>query len=300
MAFTSGSATNYNVLLDTLKTYLVAQGWTVLAYTAGTGLSDVAELHIQFPGVNSFTGVLNIITRHNTSSGFYGWEATVSRTYSSSLAWGTQFGDSPSTFLNMWDASLGYWFYVNDRRLIMSIKVSAVYTSAFWGMFLPFTTPDEYNYPYYVGSNYTGLDDFSNTTAKHFIASPTEHTSFYLSKEAVWMDVGNYDHLDNLAQSATGRILPHGSISVVPSDSRDNFNWMKNSKPNAAGEVIILPCHIVSHLEKKMIGNLDGVFGLPGFGKGTEQVITFGSRNFRIFQDLNRSTDYSFMALEEL
>jgi hypothetical protein len=35
MAFTTGTATDYHDLLLALKTYLLAQGWTINAWSAG-------------------------------------------------------------------------------------------------------------------------------------------------------------------------------------------------------------------------------------------------------------------------
>jgi hypothetical protein len=307
MAFTSGSATNYHTLLTALKTYLESQGWTTLAFTSGTALEDFSELHIRFPGVNSFTGVLNIRTQRNVALGHYGWQSSVSKTWVSSIAWGGQFGESPSVFTNFWDQSLGYWFYVNDRRVIMSVKVSSVYASAFWGMFLPFTTPDEYNYPLYIGSNYSSLKDYAPLTVgdEFFIASPYTNTAYYMAVRGTWEMVENRKTpgMDSYSISAVGRLWPFATIRAANNFSslpNDAPRWMAISRPNKNGEVPIIPCHIVSHSEKQMIGVLDGVHAIPGFGKGTEQQVTFSSRSFRLFQDLNRTTDGSYMAIEEL
>lgn len=309
MAYTSGTATNYHNLMDVLKTYLVSQGWTVLSYTLGTTLTDSSELHIQFPGVNTFNGVLNIRTEFNTGSGFYGWESSVSKSYNPSFVWGSQVDESPSVFTNMWDQSIGYWMYVNDRRVILSLKVSSVYASAFWGMFLPFATPDEYNYPYYIGSNFIALGDFAPPTGfvNYFIASPSINTAFYCSRNSVWKPIENRllsiygTDATSYSRNPLGRIFPHGGMGMGFGAGTDSFeNWMGNSRPNAAGETLVIPCHIISHDEKTVIGVLDGVHGLPGFGKGTEQQVVLGSRTFRLFQDLNRTTDKSYMAIEEL
>lgn len=307
MAFTSGTATNYHTLLTALKTYLVACGWTVLSSVTGTLLTDLSELHIGFPGVDGFGGVLNIRTNYNTSLGYYGWQSSISQSYSSSNTWGTQQNESPTVFTNMWDSSLGYWFYVNDRRVIMSLKVSSVYASAFWGMFLPFATPEEYNYPYYIGSNFTGLGPYAPLTIDNnfFIASPIINTAFYQTRGGVWTPVTNrktsifasyYD------SERSGRLWPYGNMHDITSGSSDNvfYTLLSNARPNAAGQTFVFPVHLISHSEQTMVGVLDGVYAVPGFNLGTEQQITMGSRTFRVFQDLNRTTGISYMAIEEL
>jgi hypothetical protein len=301
MAFTSGTATNYHDLLDIMKNYLVSQGWTVLAYTLGATLNDDSELHIQFPGVNSYSGVLNIRTRHNVGAGYYGYQSTVSKTYNPSVAWGSQVSESPAVFTNMWDQSLGYWMYVNDRRIILSVKVSSVYASAFWGMFLPFATPDEYPYPYYIGSNFSALSDFTPAIGSVynpinvFIASPGVLSAYYYSRNESWKLVQN----NSITDEETGRIWPHGNMGIRDTGLYSYDTWLANSRPNAANETLVIPCHIVSHNEKTMIGVLDGVHAIPGFGKGTEQQAVLGSRTFRIFQDMSKTLDSSYMAIEE-
>src|SRR3546814_13562475 len=59
---------------------------------------------------------------------------------------------SPIHYFLLWPNAMTYWFYVNDRRLVVVAKIGVYYMSLYAGFFLPYALPDEYSYPYFVSA----------------------------------------------------------------------------------------------------------------------------------------------------
>ncbi len=62
---------------------------------------------------------------------------------------------STSVCMPLWNSIIPYWLAVNGRRIVLSAKISTVYTSAYAGFILPYATPTQYPYPLLIaGSSY--------------------------------------------------------------------------------------------------------------------------------------------------
>lgn len=75
-------------------------------------------------------------------------------------------------------------------------------------------------------------------------------------------------------------------------------------RPNLSGEMPLIQCHIVAPNENggkgALMGALDGVYDTSGFNRIAEQTVTFGGSTFRLFPNMYRSNNSSFMAIEEV
>lgn len=311
MAFTTGTATDYHDLLDQLRLWLTGTvGWTQLRWNAPASLTDTAELWLRGPGAGPERRVnIGIRTGANTSKPAYGWEVRGSIAFDSGVAYNQQNGVSPGSWFNLWQNSIPFWFYANDRRFIVVAKVSSTYIPMYAGFFLPFALPSEYAFPLLIGTNYRSLQtfDFDNSGNRFFIDPGLDSCFFRRRTVADWRAIENNTNSDNDnsdpgPSNAEARMWPQSTTvtAVRASFTSWQTSGLAGLRPNALGESPLWQCHILDRDDNVMPGALDGVFATPGFNRATEQVITSSGRTFRLFQNIFRSTGRDFMAIEEI
>jgi hypothetical protein len=315
----SGTASGHNDFLIKMHDFLVDDcGWTEMDYVLPSPLLDtsVVSFVLRAPGAASgHEYFLYARTTANIGSGFYGIGLRSSTDYDSSLLIGSQTMISPEVFYNLWQNATDYWFYGNTRRIIAVAKVNTSYVSMYAGLFLPFAIPSQYAKPFFIGGNYVSLEayDVSNTRNR-FIADPGNGCAYYLNRDVTdWLKVSNHD----TGTTTTGFSIlpesimwPHRGIrtTVTEDDPADinswNSNGMGSQRPLLGGEHPQYMCHIISGGggERKVVGAMEGLYSVPGFGITSEQVLSVGSppRTFRNFQNVFRTTPRDFMSVEEV
>jgi hypothetical protein len=313
MSYTSGTATDYHDLLNTMRTWLTGTcGWTQLKWTAPASLTDTAELWLEAPGAGAGKRVYVGFRSINVAAdGMYSWETVGATAYSTSFAFDGQAGESGSTFFNLWQNSIDYWMYANDRRVIVVAKVSSYYMSMYAGFFLPFATPDEFTQPLYIGaSSATLLLYSSSNSGSRMMCDPGLGAAYYRKRSSgTWSAVGNHTAQNNTAYLPTYSTSRHiiwpyrvarSSGSSYGSKDWNALNGLARLRPNAAGEMPLFQSHIIDTSGLEVVGALDGVFAAPGFGRTSEQTLTMDTRTFRLFQNCGRATARDFFAVEVL
>lgn len=333
MAFTTGTAAHHNDLLDKLRLYLVAQGWTQLAWSAGATVNDESRLSIRGPGAGPGMQVfVNIRTSADAVAGFYTWELRGAVDYSAAAPWGGQMSESASgAFFNLWQNPIDYWFYVNDRRFVVVAKCSTNYMSCHAGFILPWGTPAEYPFPIYVVGDFHEKSTWSfNYSARRMFVDPGLWTSnqfgdplangYVRSPTGIWYPVGNQGRSSNTNYPTSygkgqrafswpyhngygghnGSGLNYNPESWAGNLAANDSAWAGESMvPTQQNERALFPVMLVPG-DQAAFGVLDGVYAVGGTGLSTEQLITIGARNFRAFQNIQRNSPDDFFCVEEI
>lgn len=312
MAFTTGTASHHNDLLDDLRTWLVGTvGWTSLDYTAGATATDEATLSLSAPGATGGgTVYVNISTHYDVGNAYYGWQLFGATGWQSGLGHDSQQGAGGGGWINLWQNSIDYWFYANDRRFIVEAKVNTNYLSCYCGHFLPFALPSEYPYPLAIIGNYPSQALATVSNARNsFIADPGGDGAAKYRRRTTetWIDLDNQDNSSSNNDPSTGQrafVWPHKTGRSIGSDIQSPNNWsasgFNSMKLNANNEAPIIQCHIVDMLDGALVGALDGVYSTTGFNRSTEQLLSYGGRDFRLFQRVFKDGPGDFMAIEEV
>lgn len=307
MPFTTGTATDYHDLLDKLRLYLVANGWTQLRWDPPASLTSTALLWVRGPGGGAGREVfVGIRSDRNVTNAHYGWQLAGSISYDNSLGWGFQNGQGPNAFFNTWQNSMAYWFYVNDRRFIVVAKVGTAYISMYAGFILANALPSEYPFPLYISGNDDSLAIYNDSNCgNRCIFDPGINTSWLRNRaDLAWLNVCNHNNnnsnIDNYRITSEPKVWPSGNFQDYFNSQVDwSYGTMQSRlRPLATGGELMVQCQIITAYE--IMGALDGVFWLPGFNKSSEQVVTNAGRNFRVFQNVSRSNNNHFFAVEEI
>jgi len=310
MAYTTGTATDYHDLMDKLRLWLTGTvGWTQLRWTAPASITDTAELWVRGPGAGTDRQVfVGLQSYADAANGYYCWDVAGSTNFDSGLSFALQ-SKNPSIYFCLWQNSIDYWFYANDRRFIVIAKIGTSYLSMYAGFFLPFALPSEHPFPLYVGATYY-IPKAYNYTSSGFrsFADPGDNAAFILRRAGTWVPVGNQENDTSVAYSPSKSRSTGYAMTwpfKVPASwytTTTQWSWLGNFynwRPNVNGEVPLFQVHILDSALRDMAGALDGVFAIPAFNRTSEQTVTYSTRTFRLFQNVSRTTGRDFFAVEE-
>ena len=143
MAFQTGTSTDYQDLLADLRTFCLANGWTSDRYT--TGAEDEVIFHGD--GGASDEIYVGIKTYSNPGPGYYNWELRGFTGFDNGLAFESQPGLCPATYVPLRNLSMDYWFFVDGRRICATIKTGSSYQFVYAGFIDPYSTDAEWPYP---------------------------------------------------------------------------------------------------------------------------------------------------------
>ena len=307
MAFTSGSATDYKDLLDKLRAYLVAQGWTVNRWTNPAGLTTISELAVVGPGSAGGQPVnVSIQTAFDTTTNAYSWKVCGHQTFDAARDFGLHPFNGPQHYFNLWPNAIDYRFYVNNRRFIVIAKIGVVYLSMYAGFFLPFCLPTEYPYPFYIGATGSYGAPYTNLNGDLRSAfDPGANAASYLRRDGMtWGTFANSNAVANSNDaywSADKYTWPNRVGRADDNDTNQDYShgYLQMLRPNVGGKLPLWQIMLVDHSDRFLAGMLDGVFATGGFNRVAEQVITNGATNYRLFINVGRTRPKDYFAVEE-
>lgn len=211
-----------------------------------------------------------------------------------------QAGHSGWKFMSTWDSSMPFWLFINAQRLIVVVKVSTTYHSAYAGKFLPFASPDEYGYPMYVAADYNGSIHWSSTVyGFRCFADPGHGASMYFPS-GVWRAIENYNNTA-LSEQGTSSSGHHTMPYVGGNGSGLNYAVQRNQelRENLDGTYSLEPITLMANLDEPgVFGELDGAYSVSGFANGSENVITVGSDEYIVFNNIFRNARHNYFAVK--
>lgn len=219
----------------------------------------------------------------------------------------TQPIQSADHYLPIWNGSMNYWFIANGRRWICVVQVSSTWQSAHCGLLLPFSTPTEYPYPYYIaGMSRQDFTRWSDADTRHrFFAAPGNLTAQVYRVDNSWDEVGNYSTSTNTSpQRSTGWVYParHYVINTtnfdgVTADSDETIMYGMDTCFD--GSYFMRQLQVHASLPSTQIGVLDGVFWVTGRGNASGNTITKDTTDYLVVQNGQRTDFRDYMALRK-
>mgnify|MGYP001294656528 CR=1 FL=1 len=306
MAYTTGTCTGHIALLDALKTFLEAQGWTTKRYTTG----DVYEYIAMGPGLTGTDEIyVGVQTYTNVTTPCYNWKLRGYTGYSSLLDFSSQPGamSQPNSAygpgLLLTNGTIQYWFVCDGRRVIVIAKCGTSYDCAYLGLLNPYGPSSQFSYPLYIGGN------TCQTTLNYLDTSSWNRDSFFYPRIGdsnyspscvllcgnVWQAVVNYVATDNKKiYKYTLHVFPY------PLNYTDN-RTMSYLRENLDGSYPLIPAIIHSGIynsTKAIYGELSGVYALPRWDNLPEDTITIDSVSYVVVQRSHLTDNSSLAAIK--
>lgn len=272
------------------------QAWEELRYIA---LVDQDLLQLKGKGLSGTDEIfVNVAWFSIETSDVYYWLMEGATGYDASFDWGDQPGNSPRVRMHLWNQPIPYWFIANGRRIIVVAKVSTTYHAMYAGWYLPYFSPTEFSYPFYIGGNtVTASNRWSTTSANDGnFWNPGNDTAYLRNADGNWVEVtnhylqsGNWSWRTDSTFTGMWPWLRNGSSKPEPYDIRNNRD----------GSYSLLPSVIVSRANgEHLYGQLDGVYWVSGFANASENEITIGGDTYKVFQDINRTGRNDYAAIK--
>lgn len=263
-------------------------GGTGWPWFRGKGLSGTESIYFgMFAYFLPGSGVFNLWLASSTS-------------FNSVADNAAQPGRSPTVAWCMHDSSMPFFFAANGQRIIGVSKVSTRYPSFYAGKILPYGTPAEYGYPYYLAATSGSLSTNVASTAgnSRSFADPGQNAAHLYFPSGVWRAVTNYVDSGG-AESSLGTTGPHIWPYAAESMANATDLRLRELRDNVDGSYTLLPLVIVSTTpEAGVLGELDNAFYVSGFGNAAENTVTVGGVDHKVFQNLFRTNRWDYFALK--
>lgn len=324
MAFSTGTAANHTALYTALITFLTSnadlvaasQDWSIVWTHASGQASGVV---LQGPGLAGQDEVLiglKLVTRPTADEyeiqmvGMTGIIGTATEITG-------HVNVTPHVVRMFLDSSpMTRWFVANGRRFAVVAKMSTVFQTMYGGLILPYSMPDQYAYPLFIGgsageTDQSGLTSWRSVSAYHrhfpysYYDAPASQihygSAFLLSPQGDWLTCAALGDDGNVA------IAPRKFFSgfgASPSTGSSNYGHEDIRTRMCAGfgaDFLLTPLTLVqASPSNQTYGVLEGCFHITGFTNSAENLVTVDSVNHLTVQDAFRTDegDYWALALE--
>ncbi|WP_312679872.1 hypothetical protein [Stutzerimonas nitrititolerans] len=274
----SGGVLAHYKMLETIRDFAAANGWTVLRYDTAP-----ADRELILKGVG-YTGEEEIFvgfrTYQDASADYYNLLAGVFTGYVAGNSFDTQPGARLSG-VPAHNNRIDYWLTLNPQRIALAMKVGTpVYESCYVGKCLPYGRPSQYPYPVVCGGMLSGA------AATRF--SDTAHSGYFKGNQLAMGLRSN----DNWLQPYC---YPWGN-SYIAGTGRSASN---TNLRDTGGTYHVLPIELHDN-SANLWGALDGIFYISGFDNAVENTLTIDEVGYVVIQDVWRTghTDYYALRMD--
>lgn len=324
MAFETGTATDQHDLWSKLITFLTSstdlvaasQQWTT-PWTHGSG--SESGVVVQGPGLAGADQVqvgLRLVER--IANDEYEIQLVgMTGVIGSAVEFDEHVNVTPYKSRMFVDSGpMGYWFMASGRRFIVVVKISTVFEAMYGGLILPYSLPDQYSYPLFIGGsagegNDASLSSWRSIASGHqqfghsycnFFSPVHQGSAFLLSPQGDWLQCNATG--GGATNVVIGPRLLGGGFGASAAGGGSNYGYstiLSRIRQGFAGESQLIPFTLAQVTPAdQTFGVLDGVYWICGFGESSENIVTVGSTDHLVVQNTFRTgrTDYSAMALE--
>nr|WP_313406340.1 hypothetical protein [Pseudomonas sp.] len=267
----SGGVLAHYKMLETIRDFASANGWTVLRYNTAP-----ADRELILKGVG-YTGEEEIFvgfrTYQNAAADYYNLVAAAFTGYVP----GNTFDTQPGAMISGVPAHnnrIDYWLTLNPQRIALAMKVGTpVYESCYVGKFLPYARPSQYPYPVIAAGMLNGTPGtrFSDTAQSIPYKGARVHMRMRFN-DGVWRQPECYPWNNaRLAGATTQQRDTGGFYPLTPI--------------------------VLSDTTSGLFGELDGVFHISGFDNATENTVEIDETTYVVVQDVWRTGFNDYYAL---
>ena len=267
----SGGVLAHYKMLETIRDFAAANGWTVLRYDTVPANRELILKGVGYTGEEEI--FVGFRTYQNAAADYYNLVAAAFTGYVP----GNTFDTQPGAMLSGVPAHnnrIDYWLTLNPQRIAMAMKVGTpVYESCYAGKFLPYARPSQYPYPVIAAGMLSGApaSRFSDTAPSMPYKGSRANMRMRFN-DGVWRQPECYPW--NNARLAGGTTQQRDTGGIYP-----------------------LTPIVLSDATSGLFGELDGVFHISGFDNATENTVEIDETTYVVVQDVWRTGFNDYYAL---
>lgn len=297
-AFVSGDQFTVDAAVTTTP---AADRWVLDRWLPSGDLSDVDDALI-WHGLGDATQAIHagIRLHEDAGSSIWNWILRGYTGFSLDDDFENQPGINTSDFfMSLWDNDITYWITSNARRYIVVAKVSTRYFNCYQGLFLPFGSPNEYPYPYFVCANQNTEEAHNSGETKANWCGftlglwPPKFNGELRTLDGDWLKYENQSSLSFVNSWPNGTTLA----------SQPGNIWAHNQNM-PGGDHQLIPIMLISGGSSSQPlldipwGVLDGAMVVTGFNNSPETVLSISGTNWVCFSEHGFVLPGDFYALE--
>lgn len=271
----SGGVLAHYKMLQTIRDFAAANGWTVLRYDNAPANRELILRGAGYTGEEEI--FVGFRTYQDASADYYNLVAAVFTGYVPSNTFDTQPGARLSG-VPAHNNRIDYWLTLNPQRIALAMKVGTpVYESAYVGKCLPYGRPSQYPYPVVCSGmlNGTPATRFSDISTNHSIGYKGNSARLGLRSNDNWLNAHSYPWTNTLLTGTSTQMRDTGDVyHLLPVELHNNSS--------------------------NLWGALDGIYYISGFNNAVENTLSIGGDSYVVIQDVHRTgfTDYFAMRLD--
>lgn len=266
----SGGTLAHYKMLQVIRDFAAANGWTVLRYDTvpanrelilkGSGLSGEEEIYVGFR------------TYQDSNADYYNLVAAAFTGFVSSNTFDTQPGAVLSG-VPCHNNRVDYWLTLNGQRIALAMKVGTpVYQAAYVGKFLPYARPGQYPYPVIAAGMLSGVPATRFSDTAHSIPYKGARANLQMRfNDGTWKQPECYPWNNST--------LAGGTVQQRDTEGQYPLNAVILNDANG------------------IYGELDGVCHISGFNNAVENTQTVAGKTWVVFQDVWRTGFADYYAL---
>ncbi len=266
----SGVLAHY-MMLDKIKTFAEANGWTTLRYDTGIN----REVILKGPG---YTGTEEIfvgfLCYQDAGSDYYNISVGVFTGYVA----GNTFATQPGAMINSacaHNTRIDYWLVVTPQRITVVMKVGTpVYDVMYAGKILPYARPSQYPYPVLCAGTLSAAPNtrYSDTARQMPWVGNIANCNLRIPS-GIWSQPECYPWNNT------------GMLAGTTSSARDTNNNYQ-----------LIPATLMTSA-LGLLGEVEGIFHVSGFSNAVENTITISGVLYVVIQNVYRTGFNSFYAI---
>jgi len=293
----------------------LGERWTVLTNGGsqpnipGSGFATDGEVYLEGPGSDPADQIIvGFKTYRNSGANIWGWEMRGYTAFNNVLDWDTMPGVSPSCYAAFDDASMDIWLYANARRIMAIARIGTSDVLVHLGFIQQFGTRNQYPYPLLITGSTDGTSrSFQTNNFGHScLPDPCNNGAYIRWVDGTWQEANNYATSNQdrgEARTASGYVFwPHrnpvsnadGNASGSAAYNEDTIfeTFSTGTAPYISSTGIdahaLFPCTLAN--SNALIGRVDGVFAVFGFGLVTGDTLTDNSESVPVVYDVFANT----------
>ncbi len=202
---------------------------------------------------------------------------------------------SSGTYAALWFTDMPYWFYGNDRYIYAFVKVGSTYRQLGCGYILPYSTPEQWPMPFFVGGeindyNSAKWDNDTNYSIRGFSSPGVGAFYMFEPQTNTWVEVRDFELYSNYERAALGE------FRLWPLSFGDEITALSRNMDESLSLIPLIPVR-VNH---SVYGELQNIYYCPGGGITSEDTVSIGGATYRIFQNAWRTSNFDYCAVREV
>lgn len=296
--------------------------WTILTNGAlpalpGSGSATDGEFYLRGPGSDPADQIIiGAQSYRNTGNAVFGFRWRGYTQFNNLLSFTTMPGVSPPGHVALANATFNCWFYVSPRRIMAVARIGSTDILVHSGLLQQFGTRGQYPYPLLIAGSVQ--DATYNTAQNNFgqstLPDPGPTLAYLRWVDGSWNVVQSYNNNSaTRSQARTGTnpysLWPQRDVSVSDGsdvssvDNEDTLfeQFTSTNRQLSSSEISaypLLPC--IMHTATQLIGQVEGLFVVPGLGLNSGDTINDGTFTYDVFKNTWRSEAADFYAIRRV